>query len=214
MAGALGRGARRAPPLLILLMGLPGAGKSTLARGLAQRRGDARVDRDLLRARLFRGRAVTAAQKQAANAAVWRRVAALLRDGRGVIVDGMTFASAAERRRAQALARRLRARCVALYLDCPPELARERVGRAPAHPATDRRPALVDEVARRFEPAPRDALRLDARRPAGALLATALSWLASARARAPGRVPPQARARAPQRQRASARGGARSPRRP
>jgi predicted kinase len=192
-------------PCLILLMGLPGAGKSTLARALARRRGDARVDRDALRARLFRGLPVTAERKRIANAAVWRRAARLLRARRSVIVDGMTLASAAERRHAHALARRLRARSLEIYLDCPPALACRRVLRAAAHPATDRSPALVAAVAQRFDPVAPDALRLDARRPAGTLLAAALSWLASAPER--GRARP--RAPAQPRRPASARAGAR-----
>ena len=149
--------------ILVVLIGLPGAGKSTLARALARHCGFARIDRDALRAALFPGRRVTAAQKRAANAAVWRAVAVLLRERRSVVVDGMTFASAAQRRRARVLARRLRARCVEVFLDCPVALARERIAAGAAHPATDRSPALVGRVARRFEPVSRRAVRLDAR---------------------------------------------------
>lgn len=162
-------------------MGLPGAGKSTLARALQRRLGAARVDRDALRARRFPGEPVTAAHKRVASAEVWREAAALLRARRSVIVDGMTFAGGADRRHAAALARRLRARCRAIYLDCPPELARRRVARALRHPASDRTPALVTEVAARFEPVGREALRLDATKPAGALARAALTWLASVR---------------------------------
>lgn len=151
-------------------MGLPGAGKSTLARALARRRGYARVDRDALRARLFPGLPVTAAQKRAANAAVWREVTRLLRAGRSVVVDGMTFAGRRQRAAARALARRRRAACIEVFLDCPVRLARRRIAGARGHPATDRTPALVTAVARRFAPVSRRALWLDAReRPADLL---------------------------------------------
>ena len=151
-------------------MGLPGAGKSTLARVLERQLRYARVDRDALRAARFPGRRVTAAQKRAANTEVWRAVAALLRGRRSVVVDGMSFASAAQRRQARAIARRLRARCVEVFLDCPVALARERVAASSAHPAADRTPALVTRVARRFAPVSRRAVRLDARQPTRALL--------------------------------------------
>lgn len=147
-------------------MGLPGAGKSTLARALVRRAGLARVDRDAIRARLFpRGRA-TPAEKRVANAAAWRAVSAQLERGRDVVVDGMSFASARERARGRAIARRHGARCVELYLECPVALARARVMRSGRHPAPDRTPDLVDRVARRFARVGPQAVRLDARSPA------------------------------------------------
>lgn len=158
-------------------MGLPGAGKSTLARSLSRTRLFARVDRDALRAALFPGLPVSAAQKRAANAAVWRAVSRLLRQRRSVIVDGMTFASASQRRQARVCARRGRAMYREVFLDCPTALARARVRQSSDHPATDRTAALVDEVARRFAPVSRAVLRLDARRPVRALVREARSRL-------------------------------------
>jgi predicted kinase len=198
--------------VLVLVMGLPGAGKSTLARALARRAGLARVDRDAIRAGLFpRGRA-SAAEKRIANAAAWRRVAAQLARRRGVVVDGMTFASARERRRGRDLARRHGARCVELYLRCPPSLARARIAADRAHPAPDRRPELVDAVARRFARVGPAALRLDARASAAVLQRLALRAInpsgsapLPARARA---FRPAAGAERRPRPRASARAGA------
>jgi predicted kinase len=158
--------ARALKPVLVVLIGLPGAGKSTLARALCRRRGWSRVDRDAM--------PVKDVRKQAANAEVWREVTSLLRRRRSVVVDGMTFASREQRARARAVARRCDARCVEAFLDCPVELARARVAADSGHPARDRTPALVDEVAGRFEPVSRRVLRLDARRPAAAALAATL----------------------------------------
>lgn len=151
-------------------MGLPGAGKSTLACMLCRERRWLRVDRDAIRARLFPQGRAAAAEKRAANAQVWRAVARALSRRRSVVVDGMTFARRAERLRAHRLARRQGARCVEVFVDCPPALARARIAGSAAHPAPDRRPELVDAVARRFESVSRRALRLDGRRSARGLL--------------------------------------------
>ena len=191
-------------------MGLPGAGKSTLARALARGTGFARVDRDAIRAALFpRGRATTV-EKRAANAAVWREARAQLRRGRGVIVDGMSFASAAQRVRGRGLARRHAMRCFEIYLECPLALARARIARTARHPAPDRVPELADAVARRFARVGAQALRLDARRPARELSSRASAALRAAA----GAASRPGRAERPQSRPASARAGATSPRRP
>lgn len=155
-------------------MGLPGAGKSTLARALARRAHLARVDRDAIRADLFPHGCASVAEKRAANARVWREVGALLARGRGVVVDGMTFAARAQRAQARRIARRHGARCVELFLECPAALARERIATDGAHSAPDREPALVDRVARRFAAVSRATARLDARRSTAVLLRSAL----------------------------------------
>lgn len=163
--------------VLVLLMGLPGAGKSTLARALCRRRGWVRVDRDAIRAAMFPQGRATPAEKAAANAALWRAASALLRRRRSVVIDGMSFANAAQRRHGQRLARRHGARCIALFLDCPVALACERIAADPAHPAPDRKPALAEAVARRFARVERGALRLDARLPRRELLRRACRGL-------------------------------------
>lgn len=159
--------ARALRKTLVVLVGLPGAGKSTLARRLCERRALALVDRDALPEKR--------ASKAAANAAVFRQAAGFLRRRRSVVVDGMTFAREAQRRRARQVARRHGARCVELYLACPRALARERVRQDRGHPARDRTPQLVDAVARRFACVGPQAVRLDARRPIGPLLRAALA---------------------------------------
>jgi 2-C-methyl-D-erythritol 4-phosphate cytidylyltransferase len=144
-------------------MGLPGAGKSTLARALCRRLGYARVDRDALRLVLFPRPCYSAKEKAAVNAAVWRAAGERLRARRSVVLDGMSFASRADRRAARALARRAGARCVEVLVDCPVALAQRRVARGGPHPAGDRDAALVAAVAARFAPAGPRALRVDAR---------------------------------------------------
>jgi len=146
--------------LAVILVGLPGSGKSTLARHLCERFGLVLVDRDALRAELFPECRYTEAEKLAANRAVLARLRQHCARGESCIVDGMTFGRQGEREAARAVIAEHGARLLMLWLDCPVEIAVERVTDQ-AHPARDRSPALVREVAARFEP-PEDAVRIDA----------------------------------------------------
>lgn len=164
-------------PLVVAPLGLPGAGKSTVARFLQGRLGLRRVDRDAIRAAMFPGESCHRLETGAAGDAAWRALDANCRLGRASVLDGMTLSREADRRRLSAIAARHRFSVLSLYVDCPPAVARARVRAdryAGAHPAADRDAALVDEVAGRFDPLPADAVRVDATLPVPALCAAAL----------------------------------------
>jgi predicted kinase len=148
------------PRRVLLLTGLPGSGKSSLARFLAAQFSLEVIDRDRIRADLFPERGYSAAEKQAANAAVFDALRAQCIAGRSSLLDGMTFSRERERWIVKSIAMQYGFACCILWLDCPVEIAVERVTDQ-AHPARDRSPALVREVAARFEP-PEDAVRIDA----------------------------------------------------
>ena len=81
------------PAGVIVLAGLPGAGKSTLARALASRLADARVlDKDVVRDALFGPCDHTATESQVSVSAMLDAARYHLGRGRTVIFDGMTFA--------------------------------------------------------------------------------------------------------------------------
>lgn len=164
-------------PQLLLLIGLPGAGKSTLARALAPHLGAVIVDRDAIRAALFPGRPVDAQVTAAANAHMEAALRHHLRAGRCVIADGRSLASATQRLRLARLARACGARCREIWLDVPlpVAIARVEVTRS-VHPASDRDAALVRAIAARFE-VPHAALRLDATSAVESLVATVLGTL-------------------------------------
>jgi predicted kinase len=141
-------------PLVVMLIGLPGAGKSAVAEALVKRCGLHRVCRDLIRRALFPDCAYTPTEKRAAFRAVMLATEVNLALGRHCVIDGMTFSRRRDRRRVQALAERYGARVLRLWLDVSPDLARQRVAQDVAdghHLAADRTPHLVDEVLARFE---------------------------------------------------------------
>ncbi len=147
-------------PQVVVLCGLPGSGKSTLGTALCERFGLALIDRDRIRDRLFPDCRFTEAEKQAANQAALEALRANCAAGESSLLDGMTFGRESERQAVRAVAAERGIACILLWLDCPVDVAAERVASQP-HPAADRRPQLVREVAQRFEK-PGDALRLDA----------------------------------------------------
>jgi predicted kinase len=154
--------------LIVALMGLPGAGKSTVARTLERRLGLRRVCRDAIRQAMFPRCDYTFIEKRAAFRTVLLAVEINCLLDEPSVIDGMTFSRREDFDEVAALAERHGFDVLPLLIDCPPALARERIARDLAdrrHPAEDREPELVDIVARRFDAPPAAAIRIDAARP-------------------------------------------------
>lgn len=166
-------------PLLLVLMGLPGAGKTSLARVLAPRLPAVIVDRDTVRARCCPGAPADAHSNAIANAEMAREIGQRLRRGDSVIADGRTFAADADRCRMAEMGLAAGARVRFVWLDVSLTLARQRVAQSRGtHPASDRTAKLVHEVATRFDEVEDRALQLDGSRTIEALADDVLRWLA------------------------------------
>ncbi len=157
----------------VLLAGLPGTGKSTLAKALAARLQGlgARtviLNKDDVRATLFPGAATDYSEAQNAlcmeamlSAADYlRRCPAR---PRFIFFDGRTFSHAAQIERviaaAEAHAEPVNWRI--LYLFCSDEAAEKRLGSAEAHPAADRSFKLYLSLKKGFEAITRRHLAID-----------------------------------------------------
>ena len=161
----------------VVLMGLPGSGKSSLLREIRRELPWAVVDRDAIRAAMFPQPVDGRADKDAANDAVWAALAAYLRFAVPVFVDGMTFASQSNRDHAAQIAAASGADYRELWLDVPVAVCQARVAAQTEHPSPERSPALVAEVAARFAPVTAAALRLDGREPLQPLAKQAVAFL-------------------------------------
>jgi predicted kinase len=159
-------GAQRA--VVVALIGLPGAGKSTVAAALERELGLRRVCRDSIRRAMFPRCEYSFVEKRAAFRTVLLAVEINCLLGEPTVIDGMTFSRRADFDELHARAERHGYDVLPLFIDCPVAQARERIARdlvERAHPAADREPELVVRVARRFDPPPAAAIRIDASRP-------------------------------------------------
>jgi len=158
--GLLEPAARR--PCLVLVGGLPGTGKSTLARSLAERGGFSVLSSDLTRKRLA-GLDPEASAATAFGAGIYtsawndRTYEALLEGGREALLRGervivdASFREDARRRAFLSLAADLRVAGVFLELEAPPDRVRDRIVSRTSGPS-DADENIYAAAAARWEP--------------------------------------------------------------
>jgi predicted kinase len=166
--------------LIVVVFGLMGSGKSNRSRALAASLNWPVIHSDAVRKRLS-GLKPTDRVAVGFGEGIYgedfsvrtydemlRQAEAHLAAGRSLILDG-SYKRVAERARVRRLARDHDARVVFVYCECPPELARERLGIRLTDPEaiSDGRVELFEDQARDFDPfTPEDRplLRLDTTR--------------------------------------------------
>jgi len=145
--------------MIVIMAGLPGTGKSTLARVLAQRLPGAVLDKDLIRAALFSPAHVeySPAQDDFCQEIMLQTAAYLLAkdDSLHVLLDGRTFSRRYQRERAIDFCSQVGAAWAMLECVCEEQTALERLAKAAAegtHPAANRTPELYPEIRKTWEP--------------------------------------------------------------
>ena len=149
----------------VVLLGLPGAGKTTLAEGLVRRFGARLVSRDEIRFCMFRPCSFTDAEKAAAFCAVIEAVATNCALGHLSIVEGMPFSRRGEYEAVAAAAAEQGRSAMAVLLKIDPGVAAQRIAAqrsVDAAMAGDRDAALPLTVHARFREPPPSTLELDA----------------------------------------------------
>ena len=124
---------KRRPPLVILLAGLPGTGKSTLARKIARRYRLEHISTDSVRKRIFRdirenlfGRgSYSIRQRMVVYDTIYYVLYTLLKHGVGCVLDG-TFYQERLRSKVKRISARFDAKFLLVIVTCPESLIRKR----------------------------------------------------------------------------------------
>jgi predicted kinase len=170
--------------MIILMAGLPGTGKSTLAAALATRLSGTVRSKDEIRHALFSGRDVeySTEQDDFVMEVMLQAAERILRKhpARYVFLDGRTFSRNYQIERVVAFAARLGQRCQIVECVCSDETARARLelhAREGVHPAGNRTFDLYLDIKRRFEPITRPKITMDTDQPFEICIDKALSQL-------------------------------------
>ncbi|MFC1983340.1 AAA family ATPase, partial [Chloroflexota bacterium] len=115
-----------AEPILIVVSGLPGTGKSYFCKNLAQRLPFLILESDALRKVLFSLPAYTAQENSRLFQAIHRLIEGLLKRRISLILDA-TNLSERYRERLYNIADRLNTRLILVRVEAPPDLVRERL---------------------------------------------------------------------------------------
>ncbi len=146
--------------MIILMAGLPGTGKTTLARELARLTGGAVLGKDEVRAALFAPEDIeySVAQDDFVMDLMLQAALYLFQRNpeRKIFLDGRPFSRRSQIERVLNFAEGFGQRAVILECTCSEESARQRLQPDPSHPAQNRTFALYTEVKSRFEPIDHD----------------------------------------------------------
>jgi predicted kinase len=149
---------------LVVLAGLPGSGKTTLATWLSTEHGYTIASRDVIRMAMFPRCRFTAGEKDAAFRAMKRAIAVMLEMGMTVVTDGICFSSSEQLQEVLDLATAAGVSARIIHCHVPVDVAQARVEHDRSVDDTvpaDRDADLVQVVFDRFEPLPASALVVD-----------------------------------------------------
>jgi predicted kinase len=171
-------------PMIVLMAGLPGTGKSTLARELAVRTSGRVLSKDEIRHAIFLPEEIeySSAQDDFCLQVMLETAGYLLsrNPGRTILLDGRPFSRHYQIENVLLAAASLQQPWRILQCTCSDETAQRRLGAdAGAHPAGNREYQLYLEVMSRFETITHPKTVIDTEQPLEACVQQALAVLAT-----------------------------------
>lgn len=165
-------------PTVILLAGLPGSGKTTLANRLSVQLGYIVLSRDTIKRALFGAYDVGNVQSDYAFNVLLDTLPISLSLAPGVIIDGVPFAKIEQAERVELVTQMSGAVSVVFFLDCDVEIASDRVELDHTGPS-NRSPELVRRVSAEFRDIPDSWFCVDALKTPSEIEDRVLSMLSS-----------------------------------
>jgi len=117
---------RNTTPTVVVVCGLPGVGKTTVAEDVAERVDGRLLRTDVVRKELFPDPEYTAAEARRVYAEMFERARETIERGRNVVLDG-TFRDERDRDRAAELSESLDAEFRLVKVECAESVVRERI---------------------------------------------------------------------------------------
>lgn len=157
--GAVDERARRDGSRLVVVCGLPGVGKSTVAGTIAERVDGELLRTDVVRKELFADPEYTTEETREVYGELLRRGRRTVERGGRAVLDG-TFRRRTHRQRARELSETLAVEFSLVKVECPPDVVAERLRRREDDPS-DADFEVYTMLRERFDPVSMDHVTVD-----------------------------------------------------